>query len=162
MRALENVEAAKVADTLVLVVKPQDIRGLLAEIRDHVAEDNRRLHRGPASRRAPSRPRSPTAVPSCASCPTRRPSSTRAWPRSPPGGTSAPPSSREAKALLAATGKVAEVPEYLQDAVTAISGSGPAYIFYVVEAMIEAGVVLGMPRTMATELVVQTLTARPP
>ena len=40
MRALENVEAAKVADTLVLVVKPQDIRGLLAEIRDHVAEDN--------------------------------------------------------------------------------------------------------------------------
>jgi pyrroline-5-carboxylate reductase len=63
----------------------------------------------------------------------------------------------EAKALLAATGKVAEVPEYLQDAVTAISGSGPAYIFYVVEAMIEAGVVLGMPRAMATELVVPTL-----
>ena len=49
------------------------------------------------------------------------------------------------------------MPEKLQDAVTAISGSGPAYIFYVVEAMIEAGVVLGMPRTTATELVVQTL-----
>jgi pyrroline-5-carboxylate reductase len=64
---------------------------------------------------------------------------------------------REAEALLAATGKVLEVPEKLQDAVTAISGSGPAYIFYVVEAMIEAGVVLGMPRNTATELVVQTL-----
>ena len=50
-----------------------------------------------------------------------------------------------------------EVLEKLQDAVTAISGSGPAYIFYVVEAMIEAGVVLGMPRATATELVVQTL-----
>ena len=49
------------------------------------------------------------------------------------------------------------MPEKLQDAVTAISGSGPAYIFYVVEAMIEAGVVLGMPRATATELVVQTL-----
>ena len=49
------------------------------------------------------------------------------------------------------------MPEKLQDAVTAISGSGPAYIFYVVEAMIEAGVVLGMPRSTATELVVQTL-----
>ena len=49
------------------------------------------------------------------------------------------------------------MPEKLQDAVTAISGSGPAYIFYVVEAMIEAGVVLGMPRNTATELVVQTL-----
>ena len=63
----------------------------------------------------------------------------------------------EAEELLAATGKVLEVPEKLQDAVTAISGSGPAYIFYVVEAMIEAGVVLGMPRSTATELVVQTL-----
>ena len=50
-----------------------------------------------------------------------------------------------------------EVPEKLQDAVTAISGSGPAYIFYVVEAMIEAGVVLGLPRATSTELVVQTL-----
>ena len=63
----------------------------------------------------------------------------------------------EAQALLAATGQVVEVPEKLQDAVTAISGSGPAYIFYVVEAMIEAGVVLGMPRATATQLVVQTL-----
>ena len=49
------------------------------------------------------------------------------------------------------------VPERQQDAVTAISGSGPAYIFFVVEAMIEAGVHLGLPRATATELVVQTL-----
>jgi pyrroline-5-carboxylate reductase len=52
---------------------------------------------------------------------------------------------------------VVRVPENYQDAVTAISGSGPAYIFYVVEAMIEAGVVLGLPRATSTELVVQTL-----
>ncbi len=62
-----------------------------------------------------------------------------------------------ARALLEATGKVVELPEYHQDAVTAISGSGPAYIFYVVEAMIEAGVLLGLPRATSTELVVQTL-----
>jgi pyrroline-5-carboxylate reductase len=41
--------------------------------------------------------------------------------------------------------------------VTAISGSGPAYVFFVVESMIEAGVHLGLPRATATELVVQTL-----
>jgi pyrroline-5-carboxylate reductase len=43
------------------------------------------------------------------------------------------------------------------DAVTAISGSGPAYLFFVVEAMIEAGVHLGLPRATSTELVVQTV-----
>jgi pyrroline-5-carboxylate reductase len=41
--------------------------------------------------------------------------------------------------------------------VTAISGSGPAYIFFVVESMIEAGVHMGLPRSTATDLVVQTL-----
>jgi pyrroline-5-carboxylate reductase len=63
----------------------------------------------------------------------------------------------EAEALLRSCGKVIRLPENYQDAVTAISGSGPAYIFYVVEAMIEAGVLLGLPRATSTELVVQTL-----
>ena len=53
---------------------------------------------------------------------------------------------REAEELLGSTGRVMRVPEKQMDAVTAISGSGPAYIFFVVEAMIEAGVHLGLPR----------------
>ena len=55
----------------------------------------------------------------------------------------------EAESLMASTGRVVRVPEQQQDAVTAISGSGPAYLFFVVEAMIEAGVHLGLPRTTA-------------
>jgi pyrroline-5-carboxylate reductase len=62
-----------------------------------------------------------------------------------------------AEGLLAATGKVVRVPEKQQDAVTAVSGSGPAYIFFVVESMIEAGVHMGLPRSTATELVIQTV-----
>jgi pyrroline-5-carboxylate reductase len=62
----------------------------------------------------------------------------------------------EAEDLLRAVGKVVRLDEKHLDAVTAISGSGPAYIFYVAEAMIEAGVFLGLPRSTATELVVQT------
>ena len=58
---------------------------------------------------------------------------------------------------MASTGKVLRVPERQMDAVTAISGSGPAYIFFVVESMIEAGVHLGLPRATATDLVVQTV-----
>ncbi|MDR1768218.1 MAG: pyrroline-5-carboxylate reductase [Propionibacteriaceae bacterium] len=59
--------------------------------------------------------------------------------------------------LLEAVGKAMVVPEKYQDAVTAISGSGPAYLFFVVEAMIDAGVMLGLPRDIATTLVSQTM-----
>jgi len=58
---------------------------------------------------------------------------------------------------MASVGRVIRVPERQQDAVTAVSGSGPAYIFFVVESMIEAGVHLGLPRATAAELVVQTV-----
>jgi pyrroline-5-carboxylate reductase len=63
----------------------------------------------------------------------------------------------QAQELLSSTGRVVQVPEQYQDAVTAVSGSGPAYVFYVAEAMIEAGVLLGLPRATSTELVSQTL-----
>ncbi|WP_188838540.1 pyrroline-5-carboxylate reductase [Flexivirga endophytica] len=62
-----------------------------------------------------------------------------------------------AQDLLSSSGTVISVPESKLDTVTAISGSGPAYVFYVVEAMVEAGVLLGLPRDTSTELVVQTL-----
>jgi pyrroline-5-carboxylate reductase len=58
--------------------------------------------------------------------------------------------------LLAATGLVVEVGEHLLDAVTAISGSGPAYVFYLVDALAEAGVLLGLPRAQALQLAVTT------
>lgn len=62
-----------------------------------------------------------------------------------------------AERLLAACGSVLVVPENQQDAVTALSGSGPAYVFYVLESMIGAGVGLGLTRPVATELAVQTV-----
>jgi pyrroline-5-carboxylate reductase len=59
--------------------------------------------------------------------------------------------------LLAATGRAIEVPEALQDSVTATSGSGPAYFFAFVEAMIEGSVALGLSREDATLLTIQTI-----
>jgi pyrroline-5-carboxylate reductase len=58
--------------------------------------------------------------------------------------------------LLGAVGRVVRVPETQQDAVTALSGSGPAYFFYLVEAMIDAGILLGLPRAVAADLIVQS------
>lgn len=58
----------------------------------------------------------------------------------------------KAEALLAATGLVLRVPEQHLDAVTAVSGSGPAYVFYLVDALAEAGVLLGLSRAQALQL----------
>jgi pyrroline-5-carboxylate reductase len=62
-----------------------------------------------------------------------------------------------AERILGAVGTVVRVPEPLLDAVTAVSGSGPAYVFLLAEAMIEAGVLTGLPRATADALVRQTL-----
>jgi pyrroline-5-carboxylate reductase len=62
-----------------------------------------------------------------------------------------------AEAILGAVGVVERVPEKLQDAVTGVSGSGPAYVFMVAEALAEGGVLAGLPRATAETLAFQTL-----
>jgi len=157
VRLMSNVDAAAGADTLVLVVKPQDMDGLLAEISAHVRPGALvvSLAAGITTGFLEERLPEGTAV-------------VRVMPNTPalvdegmaaisPGKHCDEVHLSEAEALLRSCGKVLRIPEKHLDAVTAISGSGPAYIFYVVEAMIEAGVLLGMPRATSTELVVQTL-----
>jgi len=157
VRLMSNVDAADDADTLVLVVKPQDMGGLLAEISAHVRPGALvvSLAAGITTGFLEERLPEGTAV-------------VRVMPNTPAlvdeGMAAISPGKHcdeghliEAEELLRSCGKVLRIPEKHLDAVTAISGSGPAYIFYVVEAMIEAGVLLGMPRATSTELVVQTL-----
>ena len=64
---------------------------------------------------------------------------------------------KEVSAIFDAVGGVLTVPESQLDAVTAVSGSGPAYFFLMVEALVDAGVAAGLSRPVATDLVVQTM-----
>lgn len=63
----------------------------------------------------------------------------------------------EVSALFDAVGGVLTVPEQHLDAVTAVSGSGPAYFFLLVEALVDAGVAVGLSRQVATDLAAQTM-----
>ena len=64
---------------------------------------------------------------------------------------------KDVSAIFDAVGGVLTVPEAQLDAVTALSGSGPAYFFLMVEALVDAGVAVGLPRAVATDLAAQTM-----
>jgi pyrroline-5-carboxylate reductase len=157
VRVVSNREAAELADTVAVVVKPQDMGDLLKEISDSLRPGQLLVSLAAGITTSFIEARVPSGV-----------AVVRVMPNTPAlvdegmAAISAGSHCDEehlatAESLLAATGRVVRVPEKQQDAVTAISGSGPAYIFFVVESMIEAGVHLGLPRATATELVVQTL-----
>lgn len=63
---------------------------------------------------------------------------------------------RVALSMLATVGKVVEIPESQQDAMTSMHGSGPAFYFYVMESFIEGGIALGLDRELAHTLALQT------
>lgn len=74
-----------------------------------------------------------------------------------PGRRASPDDVAWARAVLSAVGTVVELAEPALDAVTGLSGSGPAYVFLIAEALIDAGVLVGLARPVARDLAVQTL-----
>jgi pyrroline-5-carboxylate reductase len=154
---VSNIEAAERASTLLLVVKPQDMPALLDEIAPHVRTDTLVVSLAAGIPTSLLEGHLPAGVPVVRVMPNTPALVDEGMATISPGSACLPEHLMQTEELLRATGKVLRVPEHQQDAVTAISGSGPAYLFFVVESMIEAGVHLGLPRTTATELVVQTV-----
>jgi pyrroline-5-carboxylate reductase len=156
VRAVTNAHAAAFADVVLLAVKPADIETLAAEIAPALGDKTLVV--------------SVAAGITISFLESKLPVGTRVvrvMPNTPmlvgegmsaiAGGTHAGNADLEsAEALLGAVGRVVRLPESQLDAVTALSGSGPAYIFLLVEALIDAGVLLGLPRAVASELAIQT------
>lgn len=154
---VSNIEAARAAETVAVVVKPQDMGDLLDEIAPVLRPGQLLVSLAAGITTAFIEERVPEGV-----------AVVRVMPNTPAmvdegmaalsrGSHCSDEQLTEAESLLASVGRVVRIPERQQDAVTAISGSGPAYIFFVVESMIEAGVHLGLPRSTSSELVIQTL-----
>jgi pyrroline-5-carboxylate reductase len=152
-----NPEALRGAQLVVVAVKPQDIETLLAEIGPLLSTDQTLLSVAAAIRTAYIETRIGDGIPVV-----------RAMPNSPStvhegmAGICAGAHAGDAQLALAEEallhlGRVVRVPESSMDAVTALSGSGPAYFALLAEAMIEAGILLGVSREVSTTLVVQTM-----
>ena len=155
--SLDNSSAVAGADVVVLAVKPQDVEPLLSEISAHVTPEQTVLSVMAAIPTSFIEARLDESVPVV-----------RAMPNTPSmvhegmAGIAAGRHANEVHLKLASevlehVGRVATVPESYLDAVTAISGSGPAYFALLAEAMIEAGILLGLSREISTELVIQTM-----
>jgi pyrroline-5-carboxylate reductase len=152
-----NVEAAAGAALVVVAVKPQDIDALLGEIGTAITPEQTVLTVAAATPTATIERHLAAGVPVVRAMP-NTPSTVHEGVAGLCAGAHADDAHITlAEEALAHLGSVVRVPERYMDAVTAVSGSGPAYFALLAEAMIEAGLLLGLSREISTQLVVQTM-----
>jgi pyrroline-5-carboxylate reductase len=155
VEAVTNADAAKRADILILAVKPQDMGTLLDELTPHVTADRLIISAAAGITTGYIEERLAVGIPVV-----------RVMPNTPvlvdegmsvisAGSHALAAHLTHAEEIFGGVGKTLRVPESQQDACTALSGSGPAYFYYLVEAMTDAGILLGLPRTQAHDLIVQ-------
>jgi pyrroline-5-carboxylate reductase len=160
--AENNTQIAKFTDIILLCVKPFNVVPVLKEIRESLRRDGGKPapliisiaagvriatleehieHPTPIIRAMPNTP-AQLGVGAAAYCP----------------GTHAEAIHLEqAQAIFEAVGTAVQVPEDMMDAVTALSGSGPAYVYLMIESLIDGGVKVGLTRDIATQLAAQTV-----
>ena len=152
-----NPEVLKFAKVLILAVKPDQVNGLLAEAQEHFTPSHLLISiaagvtiarmessLGNGARVVRVMPNTPALVGASASAYAA-------------GKNATPDDTQLTQKLLAAVGVAYAVKEALLDAVTGLSGSGPAYVFLIIEALSDGGVAAGLPRDVATKLAAQTL-----
>jgi pyrroline-5-carboxylate reductase len=150
----ESVSGSK---TILIAVKPQDIDDVLAAMAPVVTPEHLVLSIAAGIPLAFLQSRLGGEVPVVRAMP-NTPALLREGAAAIAGGTHATAEHmKHADDILSATCRIVHLPEKYLDAVTGVSGTGPAYVFFLAEALIEAAVGVGLPRDVATELSIQTL-----
>jgi pyrroline-5-carboxylate reductase len=152
-----NPDAVRGAAIVVVAVKPQDMDALLDEIGPLLTREQTLLSVAAAIPTKRIERRIADGVPVVRAMP-NAPSTVHEGMAGISAGSNANDTHlAQAEAVLSHLGRVVRVPENAMDAVTAVSGSGPAYFALLAEAMIEAGILLSLSREVSTTLVVQTM-----
>ena len=154
---LSNPEAVQWAQTVVLTVKPQDIEALLGQVADHVTSEHLVVSFAAGVRTSFVEKHLASTVPVVRVMSNVAVLVDEAMSVVSPGSQAEDKHLSVTEELLGYVGKVIRLPEVHLDAITATSGSGPAYFFLLAEAMIEACILLGLSRDVATELIIQTM-----
>jgi pyrroline-5-carboxylate reductase len=154
---LSNPEAVKWASTLILMVKPQDMEALLEQISEALSADKLVISFAAGIRTSFIERFAPKETPVVRVMSNVPVLVDEAMSVISPGTHAEDKHLTVAEELLGSVGRVIRLPEKHQDAVTATSGSGPAYFFLLAEAMIESCILLGLSRDVATELIIQTM-----
>jgi len=153
----DNADIVKGSDILILAVKPQILGSVLANLRDYVTSDKLIISIAagvPLSTYEDALPEGTRVVrvmPNIAATVSEAASGIS------PGKSAIPEDLKTALEIFSAVGTAVQVPESLMDAVTGLSGSGPAFIFPVIEAMADGAVLEGMDRKSALTLAAQTV-----
>jgi pyrroline-5-carboxylate reductase len=154
---LSNPDAVRWSRTLVLTVKPQDMQALLEQIGDVVTPEHLVISFAAGIRTSFIERSGPNGMPVVRVMSNVPVLVDEAMSVISPGAHAEDKHLAVAEELLGSVGKVIRLPEKHQDAITATSGSGPAYFFLLAEAMIEACILLGLSRDVATDLIIQTM-----
>jgi len=153
----DNADAVKDAAVVVIAVKPQDFQELFRDLEGAITAEHTVVTVAAAIPTAFVEGGLDGEVPVVRAMP-NAPSSVHEGMAGIAGGTYATEEHMaQAEEVLAHLGRTVRVAESYMDAVTAVSGSGPAYFALLAESMIEAGILLGLSREISTDLVVQTM-----
>ena len=152
-----NAEAAEWADILVLIVKPQDMDELLKDVGGAVGPEQLVITFAAGIRTSFVEAAVPEGTPVVRVMSNVAVLVDEAMSVVAPGRNASDEHLAAAEDLLQHVGRVIRLPEVHLDAITATSGSGPAYFFLLAEAMIDACILLGLARDVATELIIQTM-----